>query len=347
LAVYKRGKSWYIDVRIGGVRIHRKAADTKTEAKRIEEELKTKWRLKQLHVSEIKDEPVSFSFSALLYIEHCQKVKSKRTFEVEKISLNKHILPYFEDKFLNDLTTEDLIEYQGIKKSEGLSNRTVNIHVSIIRNIINFSIDRGLIHSVSIKKYPLLRENKKQHAFLTPQEVKAIINNITDELTRNRVLFGVLTGMRPAELAYLTWNDVDFHTKTVKIQGKENWKPKTSQERIIPLCSTAFEILKELYKNRKSRWVFSSTDKPVLSIKKSLKTAARKAGITRPVTPNMLRHTFATTALMAGVNVMEVKEIMGHSQIKTTTRYLHTLQEHLKEAVEKVAEFVREGDERR
>jgi len=62
LAVYKRGKSWYIDVRIGGVRIHRKAADTKAEAKRIEEELKTKWRLKQLHVSEIKDEPVLFFF---------------------------------------------------------------------------------------------------------------------------------------------------------------------------------------------------------------------------------------------------------------------------------------------
>jgi len=341
MAVYKRGKSWYIDVRIGGVRIHRKAADTKAEAKRIEEELKTKWRLKQLHVSEIKDEPVLFSFAATLYLEHCQKVKAKKTIELEKGSLNKHILPYFENKFLNDLTTEDLIEYQGIKKAQGLSNRTVNIHISIIRKIINFSIDRGLIHDTSIKKYPLLRENKKQHAFLTPQEVQAIIENITDELTRKRVLFGVLTGMRPAELAYLTWNDVDLHTKTVKIQGKEGFKPKTSQERIIPLCSTVFEILQELYQNRKSKWVFSNTDKPVLSIKKSLKTAARKAGITRPVSPNMLRHTFATTALMAGVNVMEVKEIMGHSQIGTTTRYLHTLQEHLKGAVEKVAEFVK------
>jgi len=93
MAVYKRGKSWYIDVRIGGVRIHRKAADTKAEAKRIEEEIKTKWRLKQLHVSEIKDEPVLFSFAATLYLEHCQKVKSKKTFELEKGSLNKHILP--------------------------------------------------------------------------------------------------------------------------------------------------------------------------------------------------------------------------------------------------------------
>lgn len=342
MSVYKRGKSWYIDVRLGGVRIHRKVADTKAEAKRIEEELKTKWRLKQLHVSEIKDEPVLFSFASSLYLEHCQKVKAKKTFELERDSLKNHILPYFENKTLNDLTTDDLIEYQGIKKSQGLSNRTVNIHISIIRKIANFSIDRGLIHSVSIKKYPMLKENKKQHAFLTPEELKALISNITDSLTRSRVLFGVLTGMRPAELAYLTWSDVDFHNRTVKVQGKEGFRPKTSEERVIPLCSTAMEILRELYQNRKSKWVFSNTDKPVLSIKRALKTAARKAGITRPVTPNMLRHTFATTALMAGVSVMEVKEIMGHSEIKTTTRYLHTLQEHLKGAVEKLDEFVRE-----
>jgi len=74
--------------------------------------------------------------------------------------------------------------------------------------------------------------------------------------------------------------------------------------------------LKNFIKKEKADGFFSNTDKPVLSIKKSLKTAARKAGITRPVSPNMLRHTFATTALMAGVNVMEVKEIMGHSHYR-------------------------------
>lgn len=343
MSVYRRGKSWYIDVRIGGVRIHRKAGNTKAEAKRVEEELKTKWRLKQLHVSEIKEDPVSFGFVAKQYLEHCAKVKAKKTFELEEYSLSKHILPYFEHKFVNNLSTEDLLEYQGVKKSEGLSNRTVNIHISIVRKVINFAVDKGFIAQSPVKKYPMLKESKKQHAFLTPEELKALIDNIADPLTRKRVLFGALTGMRPAELAYLTWSDVDFYNGTVKIQGKENWKPKTNEERIIPLCDEAVKILRELYEKRKSKWVFSNTDRPVLSIKRALKTAAKKAGITRPVSPNMIRHTFATLSLMAGVNIMEVKEIMGHSQIKTTTRYLHTLQQHLKTAVQKVAEFMKEG----
>ncbi|GAB5045631.1 tyrosine-type recombinase/integrase [Thermodesulfovibrio sp. TK110] len=341
MAVYKRGKSWYIDIRIGGVRIHRKAADTKSEAKRIEEELKTKWRLKKLHASEIKDEPVPFEVVTEMYLDYCSKVKAKKTNELERISINKHILPFFQNKYINDITTEDLIEYQGLKKNQGLSNRTVNIHISIVRKIINFAVDKGIIVRSSIKKYPMLKEPKKQHAFLTPSEVKALIDNITCALTKKRVLFGVLTGMRPAELAYLAWNDVDFYTKTVKVQGKAGWKPKTSEERIIPLCEDAINILKELYKNRKSQWVFSNTDKPVISIKKSLRAAAKKAGIQKRVSPNMIRHTFATTALLAGASIMEVKEVMGHSQIKTTARYLHALQEHLKKAVEKVSDLLK------
>lgn len=340
MSVYKRGKSWYIDIRIGGVRIHRKVAETKAEAKRIEEELKTKWRLKQLHVSEIKDEKIPFSLVAEQYLEHCRKTKAKKTIELEEDSLD-HILPFFKDRYINDISTEDLIEYQGQKKLQGLSNRTVNIHISVIRKIINFAVDKGYIAVSPVKKYPMLKESKKLHAFLTPEEVRALIENIPCDLTKKRVLFGVLTGMRPAELAYLSWSDVDFYTKTVKVQGKENWKPKTSEERIIPLCEEALNILQELYEKRKSRWVFSNTDKPVLSIRKALEKASKRAGLNKKVTPNMIRHTFATTALLAGANIMQVKEVMGHSQIRTTARYLHTLQDHLKEAVEKVSSLLK------
>ncbi|HOA84347.1 MAG TPA: tyrosine-type recombinase/integrase, partial [Thermodesulfovibrio thiophilus] len=69
-------------------------------------------------------------------------------------------------------------------------------------------------------------------------------------------------------------------------------------------CYEASQILKELYERRNSKWVFSNTDNPVLSIRRALKTAAKRASITRTVTPNMIRHTFATTALMAVTNVV-------------------------------------------
>ncbi len=183
-------------------------------------------------------------------------------------------------------------------------------------------------------KYPMLDEPKKKHAFLTFEEFDALKEGVTYDLGLKRMLFGRLTGMRPAELTYLTWNDIDFHLKTVKVQAKEEWRPKTNEERVIPLSRNALGILQELYEKRKGRWVFSTSDRPVKSIRTALKTAAKKAGLSKRVSPNMLRHTFATHALLKGADLESVREIMGHKDIATTQKYLHSIQEHLRKTVE-------------
>ncbi len=130
-----------------------------------------------------------------------------------------------------------------------------------------------------------------------------------------------------------------YHMETVKVQGKGDWKPKTNEERIILLCEEALEILKDLFKKRKGRWVFSNTDIPVRSIQRSLKTASEKAGLSKHVTPNMIRHTFATHALWAGADIKSVMDIMGHKNIETTNRYLHSIPETLKRTVQLVQNF--------
>jgi integrase/recombinase XerC len=130
---------------------------------------------------------------------------------------------------------------------------------------------------------------------VTPDEFEKLAANLSYDLVAQRIRFGRLTGMRPAELSYLTWNDVNFNMETVKVQGKGDWKPKTNEERTIPLCDEALEILRDRFKAKKGRWVFSTTDTPVRSIQRSLKTASKKAGLNNHVTPNMIRHTFAAT----------------------------------------------------
>jgi len=129
----------------------------------------------------------------------------------------------------------------------------VKIHISTIRKIINLAVDKGYTASLPVANYPMLKETRKKHAFLSPEEIRALIENILDDLTKKRVLFGVLTGISPAELWYLIWNDVDFYTNTVKIQGKKDWRPKTKVKRIIPLCYEASQILKELFEKRKNK----------------------------------------------------------------------------------------------
>lgn len=378
MSVYKRGSSWYIDFVFNGARVNRKAGNTKTEAKRIEEELRTKLRLKLLNVSDLTNtgDHIYFHSVAEEYLDHIEKTKSKRNaYELRRNYIN-HVKEFFSLYTLNEIDEVLLMRYQGIKKSQEqipfkeirkaqnppkfqirfkdielkkakqktsikpkkpryYSNRAVNIYIGIVRKIRNFAISKKYIKDVRIK-YPHLPEPNKLNAFVSPEEFEKLIASISYDLVAKRIRLGRLTGMRPAELSYLTWNDVNFNLETVKVQEKGDWKPKTNEERTIPLCGEALEILIDLFKNKKGRWVFSTGDTPVLSIQRALKTASKKAGLNKHVTPNMIRHTFATHALWAGADIKSVMDIMGHKNIETTNRYLHSIPETLRRTVQLV-----------
>lgn len=334
MSVYRRGNSWYINISLGGTRINRKAGNTKKEAQRAVEELRTKYRLEQLHLADIRKQKLPFHIVAMEYLDHVEDTKSMRTHELEDRDYTKHLHPFFSDKFIDEINNDLLLRYQAEKKAGGYANRTVNIHMGLVRKIRRFALTKKYISRDNLK-YPMLDEPKKLHAFLTPEEYQIFKKNLSYPLALDRVVFGRLTGMRPAELTYLAWPDIDFDLKIAKIQGKPGlWKPKTNEERVVPLSKTALKILKRLYKKRKGPWVFSSSDKPVKSVRKALATAAKKSGFSKNVTPNMLRHTFATHALLEGADLKSLMEILGHKNISTTQKYLHSIQAHLRKTVE-------------
>ncbi|MCL4476750.1 MAG: tyrosine-type recombinase/integrase [Nitrospirae bacterium] len=334
MTVYRRGDGWYVNIKLGGVRLNRKIGDTKKEAKEREAELRTKFRLKQLHLADIQNS-VLFHTAADEYLDYVKKTKSGRLLELEETDYKNHIEPFFGDYLLQDINDNILLAFQGRQKSTGYANRTCNIHMGLVRKIMNFAKAKQYITRVELK-YPMLKESKKQHAFFAPQEYELLKKNITYDLALKRVEFAKNTGLRPAELTYLEWDDVSFEFRTIKIQGKTEWKPKTDEERTVPLNKTALQTLKDLYEKRKGRWVFSNSDKPIKSIRRALITAARKAGITKKATPNMLRHTFATHALDMGADLMSVKEVLGQKNITTTEKYLHSIKESMRDAVNRV-----------
>lgn len=334
MTVYRRGDGWYVDIRLGGIRLNRKIADSKKEAKDREAELRTKFRLKQLHLADLQNE-VLFHTVAEEYIDYIKNTKSGRLFELESTDYKNHLEPFFANYFLQDISDNTLLKFQERQKSSGYANRTCNMHMGLVRKIMNFAKTKQYITHLDLK-YPMLKESKKQHAFFAPKEYDLLIKHITNDLARRRIEFAKNTGLRPGELTYLEWDDVSFEFKAIKIQGKDKWKPKTDEERTVPLNNTALQILKELYEKRKGRWVFSNSDNPVKSIKRSLSTAARLAGITKRATPNMLRHTFATHALDKGADLMSVKEVLGQKNITTTEKYLHSIKESMRDAVNRV-----------
>jgi site-specific recombinase XerD len=332
MSVYKRGTSWYIDIHLGGVRINRKAGNTRRSAKDAEAELKTKFRLRQLHLTDITND-ITFGLAANGYLEHIKKTKSARTFDLDWTDYNKHLKTVFGNWLLQDIDSNMILAFQERQKSAGYANRTVNIHVGLVRKIMNYAKDRKYITTTDLK-YPMLQERKKQHAFLTEEEFTLLKQNMSYGLAQKRIIVGKNTGLRPAELAFLEWNDVHFGLRTLKVQAKMEWKPKTNEERTVPLNNTCLRILEELYKKRKGRWVFSNSERPVKSIRKAIDNAAKKAGLEKRVTPNMLRHTFATHALMLGADVVSVQALLGHKDMATTQKYLHAINESLRRTVD-------------
>jgi integrase len=137
-------------------------------------------------------------------------------------------------------------------------------------------------------------------------------------------------------VAYLAWSDIDIEGKTIKITSKPPaFIIKTKQERIVPLNTTAMDIIRDRHKVMgEGKWVFSDNGGPVKSAIKAVKTAARRAGIKKKVTPNMLRHFFATHAIMGGADIKHLSAVLGHSSLETTAKYLHSIDGQLRKTVD-------------
>lgn len=332
MSIYERGGKWYVNIQVNGVRIHRKAGDTQEQA------LLTQAILRKNRDTGAKTRNISFDFAAQEYLSHIQDTLSKRTYEMDSTDYQNHLRAFFADTFTNEINNSLLLTFQARQKKtkyrgRKLGNRTVNIHMGLVRKIMKFAEKKKYIDDPKLQ-YPMLREPKRLHAFLTPDEFKEIVKHMADELTLKRVKFGRCTGLRPKELAYLAWDDIDLKARMLRVQSKPGvgFIIKTDEERDIPLNKQAVELLQDI--PHKSRWVFSNGSKPILDIRKSLRTAAVKAGIRKKVTQGMLRHTFASMLLLKGVDIRTLMELMGHKNIATTQKYLHGDNKQIRDAVD-------------
>ncbi len=144
------------------------------------------------------------------------------------------------------------------------------------------------------------------------------------------------TGMRRAELCHLKVADIDSVRMIVHIRhGKRN------RDRDVPLSPKLLETLREYW-----RWMHPKTylfpgtkdgwraDKPITPkvLWEACREAAQAAGITKDVRPHLLRHSFATHLLENGADLPTVQLLLGHSDLKATSIYLHLSERHLKAA---------------
>ena len=158
--------------------------------------------------------------------------------------------------------------------------------------------------------------DRLSHACETPEE-KLIIWTLLD------------TGLRVSELCSLTPQHILWQQKSVRVSGKGGPYGTNSKKRVVPM-SKRVQTLLEHYFAIHEKWFVGERQ-----VQKIVKKVANKAKISQEVTPHVLRHTFATSALQKGISLAAVQKILGHDRLTTTAIYLNLTDGHIVEEFEK------------
>jgi len=150
-------------------------------------------------------------------------------------------------------------------------------------------------------------------------------------LTTHHLIYAA--GLRLEEATHLAVRDIDSARMLLRVACG-----KGAKERLVPLSPRLLDELRAYWKLvRPPRWLFpgGAPDRPIAptTVQKSCKRAAREAGIAKLVTPHVLRHSYATGLMEAGVDLLTISRLLGHRSFATTMVYLHVRRPHLERTV--------------
>jgi len=182
----------------------------------------------------------------------------------------------------------------------------------------------------AIRHIPYAKGEKKLPVVLSQREVLRLLESVPNFKHLSMLLAGYSGGLRISEVANLQVADIDSDRMIIHVrQGKGR------KDRIVPLSPVLLSILRAYCRDaHPKRMLFPGKDPKLpisaTSIRKILRKAVLIAGIKKAVTMHTLRHTFATHHLEAGTDLRTLQLVMGHSSLKTTSRYLHVSTEKLR-----------------
>jgi integrase len=328
--LYKRGKSWYLDCRINGVRVQERLGKdiSRSVAKELANVTRTRFLRGEAGIGKrLKD--CTFEKAKIEFLKHTQTDKRPRTYKSYQECLMR-LEQSFAGKRLNSITTWLIKRHHQDRTISGARVRA-NREVAVLKNLFNFIIRMGLYEGTNpTMGIKLPREPKQKDRYLEPDEEQRLIQELQEPL-RTLVIIGIHTGLRiHSEGLSLQWEHIDFKRNLLSVEAAF---AKNGERRVIPLNSVARKALHALKATATSAYIFTKNGIPYRGIGKSFTRACARAKIYR-VTPHTLRHTFASRLVMNGVDLRTVQELGGWKTIEMVLRYAHLSPNHKLKAVE-------------
>lgn len=265
------------------------------------------------------------------------------------------MLRYFGDKQLDQITVDDVENFKELrsrqkkqapnrklKKNKHATTRvtikpaTVNRELGCLRAMINYFIRKDVLVKNPVSRVKFFKEDNEQTRVVSRDEELLYLMACSQPL-RDVATIMVETGMRPSEVCGLERRNVHLDKGYI---FNPHGKTKAARRK-LPLSQRASELLRRRLEKTDGEFVFPGTRggkdpaRPILKLNNAHRGAVTRAAI-QPFRLYDLRHTFATRAAEAGVDIMTLAALLGHSRIQMVMRYAHPTEEHQFNAVRKM-----------
>lgn len=248
-------------------------------------------------------------------------------------------------KIFKDIKVDDVKSWILDLTERQIGKRSIKRKMSSLKSFYAWMY---LQKKVDSDPFEYVHSPKATHAlpdFFSEKEIDTLLTaneKRTDKLkNRDQALLMLMfaSGLRASEVVNLTFNQVDFDNRIMKISGKGN------KDRLVPFTNSAKESMlnyinglrKDLLKED-TKYIFLNSKgnkMTVRGLEYILDEIEAKTGLYGKIHPHMLRHSFATKMLNRGADLRTIQELLGHSSIETTSIYTHVAYENMKETYEK------------
>lgn len=229
----------------------------------------------------------------------------------------------FADCPIEELDEQDVrrfLEYLIVEKK--LAPRTVNQHSSAIR----FFFAVGLGRYMNYNQIPMMKVPKTLPDILTREEIGMLVSVCENSKHKALFLLAYGSGLRSGEIEKLRVRDIDSKEMRIFVKGGKN---KRDHFTILPQATlnALRDYWREYRPSSPEGWLFpgmrniSHITRAAIAL--AFDNCVRKTGITKEVSPHSLRHAFGTHLYEDGVELMKIKELLGHYRIQSTTVYIH------------------------
>lgn len=260
-------------------------------------------------------------------------------------------------KIFKDIKVDDVKSWILDLTERQIGKRSIKRKMSSLKSFYAWMY---LQKKVDSDPFEYVHSPKATHAlpdFFSEKEIDSLLvanEKRTDKLKdRDQALLMLMfaSGLRASEVVNLTFNQVDFDNRIMKVSGKGN------KDRLVPFTTSAKEAMlnyinglrKDLLKED-TKYIFLNSQgnkMTVRGLEYILDEIEAKTGLYGKIHPHMLRHSFATKMLNRGADLRTIQELLGHSSIETTSIYTHVAYENMKETYEKTFPRAKKEDSNR